>query len=333
MLYDLDKRYILPRALLELGTAAKMMWVYFNLTGAVKVSQRELGVELGLTQRAIGENLNKLSNAGFLSYKPGQDRGDKSSIKALKSIFSPVDTPLPSLMREADASSKLLYLWLLPQGDVTYTHKEVSAYLGMTEMTSVKARQTLESFGVIHYTQRPAPRQHGIYSVLKASELEEESGVPALPKEIRGRGAELKLYWLVEQKGEVTAHQQTLAQILDAPQGAISKAIKMLLEQNLIERKEKKGGEVLVSKGSVQVKPSNKPVLPEKLKGEANAVQLLYMWLKPQGTVTYSHSDIVDLLQIRSYSVMVALNRLEDLGLLKVFEKATPHKKGKFKAL
>jgi hypothetical protein len=48
MLYDLDKRYLMPRALLELGTAAKMMWVYFNLTGAVKVSQRELGVERDL---------------------------------------------------------------------------------------------------------------------------------------------------------------------------------------------------------------------------------------------------------------------------------------------
>jgi DNA-binding MarR family transcriptional regulator len=334
MFDDLDKRYLLPRALLELGTAAKMMWVYFNLTGALKVSQRELGVELGLTQRAVGENLNKLSEAGFISYKPGQDRGDKSSIKALRSIFSPVDTPLPPLMREADASSKLLYLWLLPQGNVTYTHKEVSAYLGMTEMTSVKARQTLESFGLLHYTQRPAPRQHGIYTVLKASKLEEEeSNAPALPKEIRGRGAELKLYWLIEQKGEVTAHQQTLAEILDAPQGAISKAIKTLLEQNLIERKEKKDGEVLISKTSMSVKSSNKPILPEKLKGETNAVQLLYMWLKPQGTVMYSHSDIIDLLQIRSYSVMVALNRLEDLGLLKVFEKATPHKKGKFKAL
>ncbi len=331
---DLDKRYPLPRALLELGTAAKMMWVYFNLTGALKVSQRELGVDLGLTQRAVGENLNKLSGAGFISYQPGQDRGDKSSIKALKPIFSPVDLPLPTLMREADASSKLLYLWLLPQNDVTYTHKEVSAYLGMTEMTSVKARQTLESFGVLQYTQRPAPRQHGIYSVLKAGDLEEESSdVPALPRAIRGRGAELKLYWLVEQKGEVTAHQQTLADMLDAPQGAISKAMKTLLEYDLIERKEKKGEEILASQSKTQVKPSNKPVLPEKLKGETNAVQLLYMWLKPQGTVTYSHGDIVDLLQIRSYSVMVALNRLEDLGLLKVFEKATPHKKGKFKAL
>jgi DNA-binding MarR family transcriptional regulator len=333
MLDDLDKRFLLPRALLELGTAAKMMWVYFNLTGAMKVSQRELGVELGLTQRAVGENLNKLSEARFISYKPGQDRGDKSSIKAVRAIFSPVDTPLPSLMREADASSKLLYLWLLSQGDVTYTHKEVSAYLGMTEMTSVKARQTLESFGVIHYTQRPAPRQHGIYSVLKASELEEEREAPALPREIRGRGAELKLYWLIEQKGEVTAHQQTLAEILDAPQGAISKAIKTLLEQDLIERKEKKGEEVLVSKKNIPTQFTSKTLLPEKLKGETNAVQLLYMWLKPQGTVTYSHSDIVDHVQIRSYSVMMALKRLEDLGLLKVFEKATPHKKGKFKAL
>jgi DNA-binding MarR family transcriptional regulator len=201
-------------------------------------------------------------------------------------------------------------------------------------MTSVKARQTLESFGVIHYTQRPAPGRQGIYRVLKASELEEEaSNIPALPQEIRGKGAALKLYWPVEQKGEVTAHQQTLAEILDAPQGAISQAMKILLEHDLIERKVKKGEEILVSKQGAPTTPSTRAILPEKLKGETNAVQLLYMWLKPQGTVSYSHSDIVDHVQIRSYSVMMALNRLEDLGLLKVYEKATPHKKGKFKAL
>jgi DNA-binding MarR family transcriptional regulator len=330
----MPKDYTLPKALLELGTAAKMMWLYFNLTGETLVTQRELCLDLGLTQRAVGENLNRLSETNFIQYKRAEDRGEKSRIKALKAIFSPLETPLPSLLREADSSSKLLYLWLLPQGDVTYGHNDVLASLGITIMTSVKARQTLETFGIIHYTQRPAPGRQGIYCVLKASELEQAlSNIPALPQEIRGKGAALKLYWLVEQRGEVTAHQQTLAEMLDAPQGAISKAMKMLLEHDLIERKIKKGEEVLVSKQDAPLSTSTKPILPEKIKGETNAVQLLYMWLKPQGTVSYSHSDIVEHVQIRSYSVMVALNRLEDLGLLKVYEKATPHKKGRFKAL
>jgi DNA-binding MarR family transcriptional regulator len=330
----MPKDYTLPKGLLELGTASKMLWLYFNLAGETLVTQRELCVELGLTQRAIGENLNRLSEAGFINYKRAEDRGEKSRIKAIRLIFSPVENPLPSLLREADASSKLLYLWLLPQGDVTYGHKDVLASLGITIMTSVKARKTLESFGLLHYTQRPAPGRQGIYRVSKANELEQKlSNVPALPQEIRGKGAALKLYWLVEQKGEVTAHQQTLAEMLDAPQGAISKAMKLLLEHDLINRKAKKGEEILVSKTQTVTNASNKVILPEKLKGETNAVQLLYMWLRPQGTVSYSHSDIVDFVQIRSYSVMVALNRLEDLGLLKVYEKATPHKKGKFKAL
>jgi DNA-binding MarR family transcriptional regulator len=330
----MPKDYTLPKGLLELGTAAKMMWLYFNLTGETLVTQRELCLDLGLTQRAVGENLNRLSETNLIQYKRAEDRGEKSRIKALKTIFPSVENPLPSLLKEADSSSKLLYLWLLPQGDITYGHNDVLACLGITIMTSVKARQTLESFSVIHYTQRPAPGRQGIYRVLKANELEQQpSNIPALPQEIRGKGAALKLYWLVEQKGEVTAHQQTLAEMLDAPQGAISKAMKILLEHDLIKRKEKKGEELLVGKGNTPKNPSNKPFLPEKLKGETNAVQLLYMWLKPQGTVSYSHSDIVDHVQIRSYSVMIALNRLEELGLLKVYEKATPHKKGKFKAL
>jgi DNA-binding MarR family transcriptional regulator len=330
----MPKDYTLPKGLLELGTAAKMMWLYFNLTGETLVTQRELCLDLGLTQRAVGENLNRLSETNFIQYKRAEDRGEKSRIKALKAIFSPVERPLPSLLREADASSKMLYLWLLPQGDVTYGHNDVLACLGITIMTSVKTRKTLESFRVLQYIQRPASGRQGIYRVLKTNELEEEpSKVPALPQEIRGKGAALKLYWLVEQKGEVTAHQQTLAEMLDAPQGAISKAMKLLLEHDLIKRKEKKGKEVLVSKQKAPIPSSTKPILPEKIKGETNAVQLLYMWLKPQGTVSYSHSDIVDFVQIRSYSVMVALNRLEDLGLLKVYEKATPHKKGKFKVL
>jgi hypothetical protein len=41
---DLTPRLILPSALLELGTVAKMLWLYFNLTGPVVASQRELSV-------------------------------------------------------------------------------------------------------------------------------------------------------------------------------------------------------------------------------------------------------------------------------------------------
>jgi DNA-binding MarR family transcriptional regulator len=335
MLDDLNARFLLPRPLRELGTAAKMLWVYFNLTGPVVVSQRDLSVTLGLTQRAIGENLNRLSDAHFISYKPAQDRGDKSKIKAIKPMFKSLANAFSPVLREADASTKLLYLWLLPQHDVTYTHKEVSAYLGMTEMTAVKARQELESLGLIIYKQRPAPRQHGLYHVLAPSDLQGEvDNTFALPETMSGKGAEVKLYWFIVQKGQVTSRQHALAAMLDMPQSAISNAVRALLEQGVIERVQKKGEDLFVTtQPSATKKQTPKDLIPDLLIGEANAVQFLYMWLKPQGEVNYSYSEIVDLVRIRSHSVTIALKRLEELGLLRMYEKPTPHRKGRFKAV
>lgn len=331
----LKPRLFLPDALLELGTAAKMLWVYFNLTGIVVASQRDLSITLGLTQNAIGQNLTRLSDAGFIRYKPAQSRSEKSTIKAVKPIFKPLVDSFPTLLREADASSKLLYLWLLPQGNVTHSHKEVSVYLGMTEMTATKARQELESLGVIIYKQRPAPRQHGLYHVLAPKDLQIETHDDlALPESIESKGAALKLYWYILHKGEATSHQYTLAGILDVPQSAISNAVYHLLEQGLIESIQKNGADFLTStKVDGRRRRTPKDIIPDKLIGEANSVQFLYMWLKPQGKVSYSYSELVELIRIRSNSLMVAVKRLEELGLLEVYKKPTPHRKGTMKAI
>lgn len=340
MLEDLNPRVLLPRTLRQLRPAAKTLWLYFNLTGSTVVSQRELSIQLGFTQPPISQNLGKLRDAKLITYKPAQDRSDKSRIKPLHPLFSPLELSFPSILREADASTKMLYLWLLPQGDVTYTHKEVSAYLGITEMTAVKTRQELESLGAIAYKQRPAPRQRGIYYVLKAKtltvrrELDPSLTVPSAIGE--GMAAELKLYWFVARRGEIPAHQQRLAGILDVPQSSVSKAVHHLIEQGLVERKKRGQEYVLVS--TRQQPPSERlrsleAFIPKKLKGETNAVQFLYLWLEPQGKVSYSYSDLVELVRLRSHSVMKALERLEDLKLLKVYEKPTPHTKGTFKII
>jgi hypothetical protein len=49
--------------------------------------------------------------------------------------------------------------------------------------------------------------------------------------------------------------------------------------------------------------------------------------------VSYSYSELVELVRIRSYSVMKALERLEELKLLKMYEKPTPHSRGTFKII
>jgi predicted transcriptional regulator len=340
MLEDLNPRVLLPRSLRQMRPAAKTLWLYFNLIGPTIMSQRELSIQLGFTQPPISQNLNKLSDIKLISYKPAKDRSDKSHINALHPLFSPSEFIFPSILREADASTKMLYLWLVPQGDATYTHKEVSAYLGITEMTAVKTRQELESLGAIAYKQRPAPRQRGIYYVLKAKDLKERLEIDpllAVPKEIEeGMAAELKLYWLLNQRGEITAHQNTLATILDIPQSSVSKAVNSLIEKGLAKRTKQKGDTVLVSTNkdapSKRIR-SRKEFIPEVLEGEANSVQFLYLWLQPQGKVSYSYSDLVELVRIRSYSVMKSLERLEELKLLKMYEKPTPHTRGTFKII
>jgi biotin operon repressor len=340
MLEDLNPHILLPRTLRQMRPAAKTLWLYFNLTGPTIVSQRELSNQLGFTQSPISQNLGKLSDVKMISYKPAQDRSDKSHIKALHPIFLPVEKPFPSALKEADASTKMLYLWLLPQGDVTYTHKEVSAYLGITEMTAVKTRQELKSLEAIVYKQRPVPRLRGIYYAVPAKHLKERLEIDpslAVPKEIEeGMAAELKLHFLLSRRGEVTAHQQTLAAMLDIPQSSVSKAVNNLIDKGLIERKKRDNEYVLISENqnppSQRVR-SRKAFLPEKLKGEANAVQFLYLWLEPQGKVSYSYSDLVELVRLRSYSVMKAIERLEELNFLKVYEKPTPHSRGTFKII
>ena len=335
-----DHYPVLPAPVLGMWPAAKMLWLYLNLTGPVVASQRELSVALGLTQRTIGENVNKLHDRNLIQYEPSRDRSATSRIEVLDPIFLPLEDPLPPALKEAAVSTKLLYLWLLPQGEVTYTQKEIAANLGVTEMTAVKARHGLASVGAIGYLRRPGPRRHGIYYVLPPTHLQERRDIDtelALPEEIeRGKGAELKLFWLIDQRGAVTAHQRTLAAMLDAPQSSISTAIRSLVEKGLIERASRGEEETLsisAGRSGRSALRAGTDVIPEELRGEANAVQLLYMWLKPQGEVTYSYSDIVELVRIRSHSVMKALGRLEGLGMLSVSERPTPHGKGRFKIL
>lgn len=72
---------------------------------------------------------------------------------------------------------------------------------------------------------------------------------------------------------------------------------------------------------------------PDWLRGESNAVQLLYMWLEVQGEVRYSIADVSELVRLGPDSVRKALNRLTEIGVLNVVKKPTLHRKGIFKIL
>ncbi len=92
MLEDLNASVLLRRSLRQMRPAAKTLWLYLNLAGPVIMSQRELSIQLGFTQAPISQNLNKLSDAKLISYKPAQDRSEKSHIKSLHPFFLQVNS-------------------------------------------------------------------------------------------------------------------------------------------------------------------------------------------------------------------------------------------------
>jgi predicted transcriptional regulator len=115
------------------------------------------------------------------------------------------------------------------------------------------------------------------------------------------------------------------------PQSAVSNAVNRLLEEGLIEHK---GEDLFITRQQHSAKRRTpKEFIPKTLVGEPNAVQFLYLWLRLQGEVSYSYSEMVDLVRIHSHSLMLAVKRLENLGLLEVYKKPTPHRRGRFKAL
>ena len=56
--------------------------------------------------------------------------------------------------------------------------------------------------------------------------------------------------------------------------------------------------------------------LPEALLKEPPSVKLLYLWLCPQGEVSYSQRTMARALGLTQANVSIALNRLRDLGLI-----------------
>lgn len=61
---------------------------------------------------------------------------------------------------------------------------------------------------------------------------------------------------------------------------------------------------------------AERPDLPEVLRREAPTVKLLYLWLLPQGTVSWSQREIAAALGITQANVSRAMNRLGELGMI-----------------
>ena len=75
------------------------------------------------------------------------------------------------------------------------------------------------------------------------------------------------------------------------------------------------------------------PSLPEVLKPEPPTVKLLYLWLLPQGEVSYPQRHVGRALGLTQANVSIALKRLRSLGLVADLEPAPPRARATIRAV
>jgi hypothetical protein len=75
------------------------------------------------------------------------------------------------------------------------------------------------------------------------------------------------------------------------------------------------------------------PPLPEVLKAETPFVKLLYLWLSPQGEVSYSNRAIAEALGVYHHQVNRAIRRLRALRLIEDVGQPQERVRSSFKAV
>ena len=73
------------------------------------------------------------------------------------------------------------------------------------------------------------------------------------------------------------------------------------------------------------------PPLPPALQTEAPTTKLLFVWLGPQGTVSYTVRELAELLGVTPTSVQTALTRLREMGLLEDVKLARGSAPGRYR--
>lgn len=79
--------------------------------------------------------------------------------------------PFPEELLEAAPSVKVIYLWLLPQGEVSYSIDDVAEALGFTRDTATDALKALRVADLLVDVEAARPRHKGTFYV-KTSEAD-----------------------------------------------------------------------------------------------------------------------------------------------------------------
>jgi len=170
----------LPDALLAEAVSVKLIWVYLCDKGVVSYSSYKLAEALGLSQRVTTFGLARLRDRelGLV-----EDLGERRArVRAVYQVVEPgaaPDTPkpggraldaprdpphLPAALKGETPTTRLVYLYLEPYGEVEVSVRQLEGLLGIAHRNAAEALQKLIELGMLEVLE-PAANRVGRYRV------------------------------------------------------------------------------------------------------------------------------------------------------------------------
>jgi len=168
----------LPDTLLTEAVSVKLLWVYLLHKGVVTYSSYSLAEALGLSQRVATAGLSRLRNQelGLITdlgerrarvravYQAVVPRGNPTSSLAL-GTDAPRDPPhLSEALKSETPTTRLVYLYLEPYGEVEVSVRQLEALLGISHRNAAEALRRLTQSALLKVLE-PATSRPGRYLV------------------------------------------------------------------------------------------------------------------------------------------------------------------------
>ena len=168
----------LPDVLLTEAVSVKLLWVYLLPKSIVAYSSYSLGEALGLSQRVSTAGLSRLRNQELRLI---EDLGKRRArVRAVYQAVAPRGNPtntltpmtdaprdpphLPEALKGETPTTRLVYLYLEPYGEVEVSVRQLEGLLGISHRNATEALQRLIELGLLEGLE-PAANRLGRYRV------------------------------------------------------------------------------------------------------------------------------------------------------------------------
>ena len=149
----------LPETLLGETPSTKLLWLYLRPKGSVGYSTYKLAAAVYLSQPLASIGLGRLRARGLLTdlgehrkrvrgaYQAVTPGGRAGSLRTARDAKDP--PPLPEVLEAATPTTKIVYLYLEPYGEVQVTVAQLEKRLGISSQPAYKALRDLSKLGLV----------------------------------------------------------------------------------------------------------------------------------------------------------------------------------------